>query len=245
MTLLNIVYEDEALLVVDKPAGLLMHPSWLDRREKDTLATRVKEYLQLSHPEQKVHTIHRLDRPTSGLVLIAKDHQAAKALIEQFRQRQVKKTYWAICRGFAPEAEAIDHPLKEEQDKIADDLADKDKAAQSALTHIRRLAIAEQAVPVSRYNKARLSLMECRPVTGRKHQIRRHLKHIRHPILGDTRHGCRHMNHAFTDELQGLSLALRAVELTFMHPLTGQKLTVQAPPDAIWTQWFRQFGWTA
>lgn len=240
---LTIVYEDDVLLVVDKPAGLLMHPSWLDRRETDTLASRAKAYLQQDEVEHKVHTIHRLDRPTSGLVVIAKQDAAAKQLIEQFQQHQVTKTYWAIGRGFAPEEQLIEHPLKEEHDKIADKHADKDKPAQTAVTSIRRLGIAELAIPVSRYAKTRVSLLECRPQTGRKHQIRRHLKHIRHPILGDTRHGCRHFNRAVTDVFGEQALALRAVRLEFRHPVSGAEMLLSVENNDTWSAWMAQFGW--
>ena len=244
MTELNIVYQDDYLLILDKPAGLLMHPSWLDRSESDTLAGRVKQYLATVDPAAKVHTIHRLDRPTSGLVIIAKQDAAAKSLLEQFAQRQVSKTYWAVCRGFAPSEQSIEQPLKEELDKIADKFADTEKAAQPAQTFIKRLAISELAIPVSRYPKMRLSWLECMPQTGRKHQIRRHLKHIRHPIIGDTRHGCRHINQALKRHGVDLSLALRAVTLTFQHPQSGHQMTIKAPQSEQWQAWFMCFGWS-
>lgn len=243
MSDLNIVYEDEVLLIVDKPAGLLMHPSWLDRRETDTLAGRAKAYLQKQGDEVKVHTIHRLDRPTSGLVVMCKEDGAAKALIEQFQSQTVQKRYWAICRGFAPVQQTLDYPLKEEHDRIADKMAATDKAAQEAVTEFRRLGIAELAVPVSRYAKMRLSLLDCKPITGRKHQIRRHLKHLRHPILGDTRHGCRHLNRAFEGAFGELSMALRAVSMEFVHPVTGLEMSVSVDVDDVWGRWFDQFGW--
>lgn len=242
----SIIYEDECLLVVDKPAGLLMHPSWLDRKETDTLAGRVKQYFSdAGEVHAKVHTVHRLDRPTSGLVLIAKDDNSARSLIEQFESHAVKKNYWAICRGFAPNTQMIDHPLKEELDKIADKFANTDKPAQQAQTQIKRIAIAELAIPVSRYPKMRLSLLECQPITGRKHQIRRHLKHFRHPIIGDTRHGCRHMNQALQAKGAPPGLALRAMSLSFKHPLSGQMQTLKAPFNPQWLAWFALFGWCA
>lgn len=237
---LDIVFEDTSLLVIDKPAGLLMHPSWLDRRETDTLAGRVKAYLG---PESKVHTVHRLDRPTSGLVVIGKTDAAAKQLQQQFDEKAVQKTYWAICRGFVPDKGEIDHPLKEEHDKIADKFADDDKPPQSATTQFQRLGLTELAIPVSRYPKTRLSWVECQPLTGRKHQIRRHFKHIRHPLLGDTRHGCRHLNKAVSSVYEEGSLALRAVELTLKHPESGEHITFQAGESAQWEAWHRQFMW--
>lgn len=244
MTKLDIVYEDDALLVVDKPAGLLMHPSWLDKRETDTLASRIKAHFIENGLDSKVHTVHRLDRPTSGLVVIAKQDGIAKQLAEQFAGREVKKNYWAIARGFVPEVGEIDHPLKEEHDKIADKFADQNKEAQPATTQFKRLGICELAIPVSRYPKARLSWVECTPLTGRKHQIRRHFKHLRHPLLGDSRHGCRHLNQAFAQEVEPLSLALRAVRLEFKHPVTGQLVTFKAGKNEQWEKWLKHFGWS-
>ncbi len=243
MTDLKIVYEDDVLLVVDKPSGLLMHPSWLDKREKDTLASRVKAYFADNYDGLTVHTVHRLDRPTSGMVVIAKDTETAKTLSDQFANGQVKKTYWAICRGFAPESGFIDHALKEEHDKIADKFVDEDKPAQEAQTSFRRLGICELASPVSKYQKTRLSWLECEPLTGRKHQIRRHLKHIRYPIIGDTRHGCRHHNRSLAESVGIQSMALRAVRLIFKHPISGKEIDLQAPLDLHWSGWLQQLGW--
>lgn len=241
---LNIVYEDDALLVVDKPAGLLMHPSWLDRRETDTLAGRVKAYYCANGAEAlKVHTVHRLDRPTSGLVVIAKSDAVAKQLAEQFAQHSVQKTYWAICRGFCPEVQTIDYPLKEEHDKIADKFADDSKPAQPAITEFKRLGICEMAQPVSRYAKARYSWVEVMPKTGRKHQIRRHFKHIRHPLLGDSRHGCRHNNTVWNGDFGFDGLALRAVGLDFNHPVTGQRVELKAVENKNWQRWLSFFSW--
>jgi tRNA pseudouridine65 synthase len=243
MNKLSIVFEDEYLLVVDKPAGLLMHPSWLDRNETDTLAGRAKAYLAKSNPDAKVHTVHRLDRPTSGLVVIAKQPEIAKLLSEQFLDKKVSKTYWAVCRGFVPEADVIDYALKEEHDKIADKFAQGDKEAQPAVTHYRRLGIAELAVPVSRYQKSRFSLVEVTPETGRKHQIRRHFKHIRHPLIGDTRHGCRHHNNVVEAEFGLKGLELRAVSLSFSHPVTKESVVFNAALNPFWRELLSRFGW--
>lgn len=243
MTELDVVFEDDHLLVIDKPAGLLMHPSWLDRREKDTLASRVKEYLEHKGYQGKVHTVHRLDRPTSGLVVVAKDDSVAKALADQFLSKTVKKRYWAICRGFVPEQGLIDNPLKEEHDKIADKFADAEKQAQDAITEFKRLGIVEVAQPVGRYQKARYSWVEVMPVTGRKHQIRRHFKHLRHPLLGDSRHGCRHNNEVWSGEFGFEGLALRAVRLEFVHPVSGKDLSFFVGINGQWEGWLKHFLW--
>jgi tRNA pseudouridine65 synthase len=239
MSNLNIVLEDDYLLVVDKPAGLLMHPSWLDKREKDTLAGRVKDYLN----GDKVHTVHRLDRPTSGLVVIAKTDECAKQLAGQFLTRDVKKTYWAICRGFTPVTFTVDHDLTEELDKKADKNATKVREPQSAVTHFKRIGISTVDFQVSRYPQARYSWLECSPVTGRKHQIRRHLKHERFPILGDSKYGCRHNNQAAQSHLGINALALRAVKLEFLHPVTSEPLVISAENHEPWLSWLKSLAW--
>lgn len=236
---LRILYEDNWLLAVDKPAGLLMHPSWIDRSATDTLAGRVKHYLHGA----PVHTVHRLDRPTSGIVLVGKTAGVARNLADQFASRTVTKTYWALARGFTAEAFGCDRALVEEPDAVSDRKAQQNKAAQPAETRFRRLAIAEVGLAVSRYPKARLSLLECRPQTGRKHQIRRHLKTLRHPILGDTRYGDRHHNHWAAQHLVLSTLALRAMELSLSHPETGERLCLRAALNGDWTDLLRQLGW--
>lgn len=236
---LTILYQDDALLAVSKPAGLLMHPSPLAPRETDTLVSRLRQLLG----ESRIHSIHRLDRPTSGVVLLARNQSVARQLAQGFSDRRVRKHYLAIARGFTAEAFSCQEPLKEELDDRADRQVRQDKAAQPAHTEFRRLAIAEIGLPVSRYPKARLSLLSCSPQTGRKHQIRRHLKKLRHPILGDTRHGDRHHNHWAWQHSPLTSLALHAQSLRFEHPVQGHLMTITAPLPEPWLQCCQWLGW--
>lgn len=238
---LTVLYEDEWLLAVDKPAGLLMHPSWIDRHATDTLAGRVKAYLGGA----KAHTLHRLDRPTSGVVLLARSNDVAGALADQFRHQQVTKTYWALARGFTAERFVCAKPLKEELDPIADRHARPDKPAQEATTQFQRLAISELAAPVSRYPKARFSLLACMPQTGRKHQIRRHLKSLRHPIIGDTRYGDRHQNRFAREHLALDSLGLRAMSIGFVHPSTQVYTVIYSGLSTPWQRTLEALGWPA
>ena len=244
MSDVSVIYEDEHLIAVDKPAGLLVHPSWLDRHESDTLSHRLKSYFQQQGASHKVHTVHRLDRPTSGIMLVAKSEAVARDLAEQFRNGSIKKRYWAICRGFCETEFSVDYALVEQLDKIADKYAQQDKPAQPAVTHFKRLAIAELAHPVSRYSKSRFSWLECWPETGRKHQIRRHLKHVRHPILVDSRYGCRHHNKLAQQQLGIASLALRAVSIDFFHPVLNKNMMLEVPANPLWLSALREFGWS-
>lgn len=238
---LSVLYEDEWLLAVDKPAGLLMHPSWIDRHATDTLAGRVKAYLGGA----KAHTLHRLDRPTSGVVVLARRDETARELADQFRQHRVAKTYWALARGFTAERFLCEKPLKEELDPIADRRARPDKPAQEAITEFERLAITELDAPVSRYPKARFSLLACTPQSGRKHQIRRHLKSLRHPIVGDTRYGDRHQNRFAGEHLPMTSLALRAMSIGFHHPHTGIYTVIYSGASTPWRLTLEALGWPA
>ncbi|MHA7879475.1 MAG: pseudouridine synthase [Saccharospirillum sp.] len=238
---LSVLYQDDALLAINKPAGLLMHPSPLAPRETDTLVSRVRAQFGVD----RIHSIHRLDRPTSGVVLLARSTSVARQLAQAFGERRLQKHYLAIARGFTPEVFNCQEPLREELDEVADRQARTNKPPQAARTEFQRLAIAEVGLPVSRYPKARFSLLACRPHTGRKHQIRRHLKKLRHPILGDTRHGDRHHNHWAWEHAPLTTLALHAQALSLEHPLSGASLTITAPIPWPWQACCQWLGWHA
>src|SRR5690606_26386305 len=139
---------------------------------------------------------------SSGVLVFALSSGCAKQLGEMIAARQMQKHYLAVVRGYAPEHGSIDHPLTEEQDSCTDKKARKGKPAQEALTHFKRLACVELPYQVDRYPQTRYSLVSCQPVTGRKHQIRRHLKHINHPIIGDAKHGKGNHNRFFQTQFQ-------------------------------------------
>lgn len=225
---LDSLYQDEHLLVVDKPPGLLVHPSWLDKGATDTLVGRVRQ--QFGPGWQPVH---RLDRPTSGLLLLAKGADVTRQLQAQWPQ--VQKQYWLVARGHVPASGFIDHALVPRMDDIADQgLAAK--PAQDAQTRFRCLRQCSLPMAVGRYTEARYSLVEAEPITGRKHQIRRHMKHIFHPILGDTTYGEGRHNRLLREHFSCSQLLLRARQLRFTHPVSQQSLTVTAPLTEMWQQ---------
>jgi tRNA pseudouridine65 synthase len=236
---LEILFEDESLIAINKPSGLLVHPSWIAPRGTPNLASMLKEYFNGGTP----YTIHRLDRPTSGVILFGKDKQAAQDMNLQFAERKVNKTYLCMCRGYVPDQGTIDYALKEQLDKIADKHANQDKPAQDAVSHYRTLATVELDMAVGRYEKSRYSLVEVKPETGRKHQIRRHMKHIFHPIAGDTKHGDNKHNKALRQNYELDRLMLMARDIEFEHPVTGKRLSISAPVDQYTQQLFEQFGW--
>ena len=240
MSELEILYEDEYLIAINKPTGLLVHPSWIAPRGTPNLASMLKEYFEGGTP----YTIHRLDRPTSGVILFGKDKSVAKAMNLQFAEREVNKTYLCMCRGYVPESGVIDYALKEQLDKIADKHADQDKPAQEAVSHYRTLATVEVDMAVGRYEKSRYSLVEVKPETGRKHQIRRHMKHIFHPIVGDTNHGDNKHNKGLRQHFDLNRLMLMARDIEFVHPVTAKSLCITAPVDLYTDNLFKQFGWS-
>ncbi|WP_147199609.1 tRNA pseudouridine(65) synthase TruC [Pantoea sp. MBD-2R] len=238
--MLEILYQDEWLVAVNKPAGWLVHRSWLDRHESVFVMQTVRDQIG-----QHVFTVHRLDRPTSGVLLMGLSSEVARLLSQQFEQHQLQKTYHAVVRGWLDGEETLDYALTEELDKIADKFASPEKAPQPAVTHWRALATAELPVPVSRYETSRYTLMELKPQTGRKHQLRRHMTHLRHPIIGDSAHGDLRQNRSAAQHFGMKRLMLHASELQLTHPVTGEPLVLRAGLDTVWQGAMQQFGWQA
>ncbi|WP_249962518.1 tRNA pseudouridine(65) synthase TruC [Histophilus somni] len=234
---LDILYQDEFLVVVNKPAGMLVHRSWLDRHETQFVMQTLRDQIG-----QHVFPIHRLDRPTSGVLLFALNAGIANLLCSQFELKQVKKSYLAIVRGYLSDSQRIDYPLKVQLDKIADKFSRKEEL-QDAITDYYGLKTVEMPYGVGRYSSSRYSLVRLMPHTGRKHQLRRHLKHIFHPILGDTQYGDLHQNRAFSQNLGVNRLMLHAEKLCFQHPVTNETIEIVADLDEQWKLLFKIFNW--
>lgn len=236
--MLEIVYQDEYLVAVNKPAGMLVHRSWLDKHETEFVMQTLRDQIG-----QHVFPLHRLDRPTSGVLVFALSSQIASEVMPMFANHEMEKTYHAIVRGWIEEANVLDYPLKEELDKIADKFAKQDKEAQSAVTAYRPLAKVELPIATGKFATTRYCLMEMQPKTGRKHQLRRHMAHLRHPIVGDTTHGDGVHNRLFREHFSAQRLTLHASELRFMHPYTQQPLVIRAGLDEVWQGLLSEFGW--
>ena len=224
LEVLEILYEDKQLVAVNKPAGLLVHRSRVDIHADSFAVQTLRDQLG-----KLVYPVHRIDRPTSGVLLFALDKNSARLLSEQFAQRTVKKTYMAIVRGHTPSKGRHDEPLVEKQDRMTDQKAKADKAAQDAVTDFR--TIDSWTVPFStgKYPSSRYSLVEAKPLTGRKHQLRRHFNHMAYPIVGDTTYGDRRHNR-LVRECSGVSrLLLVSTRLEFANPTDGGRRVVVAP----------------
>ncbi|MEO3679481.1 tRNA pseudouridine(65) synthase TruC [Rheinheimera sp. FR7-31] len=234
---LKILYQDEHLVAIDKPSGMLVHRSFLDKHETVFVMQTLRDQLG-----QHVFPVHRLDRPTSGVLLFALSSDVARILSQQQELKLWRKYYLAVVRGFMAQGGELDYPLKEQLDDIADKFARTDKAPQPAVTHYQPLARIELPIPVSKYPAARYSLVALQPLTGRKHQLRRHLAHLRHPIVGDTSHGDGKHNALFKQHLQCQRLLLLAKQLQLPHPVTGEPLLISAGLNEL-DSLFSQFGW--
>ncbi|MPW35162.1 tRNA pseudouridine(65) synthase TruC [Vibrio sp. B1Z05] len=236
--MLDVIYQDEYIVAVNKPAGMLVHRSWLDKKETQFVMQTLRDQIG-----QHVFPLHRLDRPTSGVLVFALSSEVASQMMPMFAEHQMQKTYHAIVRGWIEEGDRLDYALKVEYDKIADKFANKDKEAQEAITDYKLLAKVEVPFSTGRFPTSRYCLMELQPLTGRKHQLRRHMKHLRHPIVGDTTHGDGKHNRLFKDNLQSDRLLLHASRLEFEHPFTGVQLVLEARFDETWCQLIERFAW--
>ena len=221
---LNILFEDESLVVVNKDSGLLVHKTSIDARETKFALQILRDQIR-----QRVFLVHRLDKPTSGALIFAKSKEIAAKMSQEFVEQRVHKKYLAIVRGAVKGQILIDYPLKEVRDQKNDPRMQKTKDAQVAQTFIKCLSSIELPVRVGRYSSSRYSLIEANPLTGRQHQIRRHLKHISHPIIGDINYGSGEHNRFFENHLGVRRLFLACTQIAFTHPTTQKILSVDAP----------------
>ncbi|RAI93978.1 pseudouridine synthase [Algoriphagus yeomjeoni] len=230
--MLEILFEDEYLIAINKPSGLLVHRTSIAAEETVFALQLLRDQIG-----QHVSPVHRLDRPTSGVLLFSKNEEVLPLLKEQFADRSVKKTYLAIVRGIPTiKSNLIDHPLTSE----------RSGKLQESQTHFQVLAEAE--IPFNttgRYPSSRYSLLELKPETGRTHQIRRHLAHIRHYILGDKKHGDNKQNQFFEKQFGMVNLLLHARKLEFTHPISKKKVSIEASLPSHFQKTISDLGWSA
>lgn len=207
---LEILFENDDLIAVNKPHGLLVHRS--------RIAPDVEEFaLQILRDQigQPVWPVHRLDRKTAGVLLFTKAKELNSVVQQIFQNRQIKKTYLALVRGFMPEKGTIDYAIS------------NNSAPKEAVTHYTRLQNFEIDFPIGSFPTSRYSLLEVIPETGRFHQIRKHMKHISHPILGDRPHGCNKQNRHWKKEFNLTKMLLHAQSLEFEY--AGNLIQIEAP----------------
>lgn len=214
--MLHILHSDAHLVAINKPHGLLVHKSMIAADASEFAIQLLRDQLG-----QRVYPAHRLDRKTAGVLLFSLDKETDSLMQQQFMRHEINKVYHAIVRGFTDEEGVIDYPLLNEKGQ-----------SQEAVTRYRRLKTAELDIPSSGFSTSRYSLLEVTPLTGRMHQIRKHLAHIFHPIIGDRPHGCNKQNRLFLEKWNHNDMLLHAVSLEFTHPVNHENIVITAPYQA-------------
>lgn len=226
---IEIVFEDDVLIAVNKPNNFLIHQSHYARNITEiTLLQKLENQLGYT-----VYPLHRLDRKTSGIILLLKDKSRVAEFQKLFSNKLIAKTYYAIVRGFSPASGEINSPVKEDDSGIYKD----------ALTRFETLAQIELPIPVNLHNTSRYSLLKLTPKTGRMHQLRKHMNKINHPIIGDPKYGDRFHNRMFEKEFGSTYLLLHAYQIEFTHPVSGQKMKLIAGFTDTWKMFFTRFSW--
>jgi tRNA pseudouridine65 synthase len=207
---MEVIYHDEYLVAINKPHGLLVHRSPIAADASEFAIQLLRDQLGM-----KVYPAHRLDRKTSGVLLFALNEDMNRMMQEAFMNKQVKKKYLALVRGYTPASGVIDYALTNEKGKI-----------QEATTHYTTLKNYELPIPIGNQETSRYSLVEVRPETGRMHQIRKHFAHIFHPIIGDRPHGCNKQNKLFLEQWNMNTMLLHALEISFEHPVSLELMKI-------------------
>ncbi len=236
--IVEILYQDEYFVAVNKPAGLFVHRSYMDKHEKYFALQLVRDQIG-----QHVYPVHRLDRPTSGVLLFALNPEIARMMAKAFVNKTIQKTYYALTRGHVSGKETIDYPLKEKLDKLGDKNVSRSKEPQEAQTDYESLLTASLPVSVGKFDTVRYSLIKLNPRTGRRHQIRRHLAHLRYPIIGDINYGDSKQNPFFREYFGFRRLMLIAKKLAFVHPITNGNVVIEVEFDQQWLDVFEKLGW--
>lgn len=211
--MLEILYQDDQLVAINKPHGLLVH--------RTKIATDAKEFaLQLLRNQlgKHVYPTHRIDRKTGGILLFAFDKETEIAMQKKFQEGRVDKQYLAILRGHTPDEQTIDYPLAKENGTLQD-----------CTTYFKTLHRCELDFPQGQHATSRYSLVLANPQTGRMHQLRRHFAHIFHPIIADRPHGCNKQNRLFKERFNMDTMLLHAYRLSFFHPANAEKIEIEAP----------------
>jgi len=218
--MIEVLFEDNHVLAVNKPAGLLVHG---DETGDTTLADLAKEYIKQKYNKPGnvfVGVVHRLDRPVSGVVLLAKTSKALARLNELFRSKKTQKTYWALVQNRPPQEQGtlVHWLIKDSSKNITKAYAKENRSGQRSELHYKLLQAQQEKY-----------LLEVNPITGRSHQIRVQLASMRCPIAGDLKYGA-------PQPLPDKSIALHARQLQFEHPTLKTPVTVSAPPppNAVW-----------
>ena len=211
--MLEIIYQDEHIVVINKPTGLLVHPTRIAADATETAMQLLRDQIGAW-----VFPIHRLDRKTSGILIFALNKEIQTQLSKAFKDGLVNKKYIAIVRGYTDDKGIIDYAIKNLDNKI-----------QAALTVYKTISKSEIPIAHGKHQTSRYSLIELIPRTGRYHQLRKHMAHIFHPIIGDRPHGCNKQNRFLKSEFGLHEMMLHAQEISFEHPISKNNISIEAP----------------
>lgn len=227
---LDIIFEDAYIICVNKPNNMLVHHAHHSRNvsEETSLLQLILEETGL-----KVYPIHRLDRKTSGIILLAKETVHVSKFQDLFTVDAIQKTYYGIVRGYSPTSKIIDSPVKGRDANVH----------KEALTHLKTLAQITLEIPVKPYDSSRYSMVELSPKTGRMHQLRVHANKISHPLIGDPKYGDKNHNIMFEENFGCANLFLHAGTLEFKHPFTSEDFVLKATFPKDWIALFEKFSW--
>ncbi|GAA4419869.1 tRNA pseudouridine(65) synthase TruC [Nibrella viscosa] len=222
---LSVLYQSADLVAINKPHGLLVHRSPIASDASEFAVQLLRDQLG-----QRVYPVHRLDRKTGGVLLFALSEAMNAIMQTLFAEGRVHKTYLAIVRGYTADYQEIDYPLRrEDRNAGAGELQD-------AFTVLKTRQRTEVDLPFGKHATSRYSLVELTPTTGRMHQLRKHMAHILHPIIGDRPHGCNKQNKLFKERFAMDTMLLHAQTLRFRHPLSQEDISISAPLQAEFTR---------
>jgi len=233
--MINILYRDAYCMAVEKPPGMLVHRTEMGERNERFLLQETRDLAG-----RHVYPVHRLDRPTSGIVLFSLYREFIHPFHEALRSEEADKLYLAVVRGYIEAEGLIDHPIRETRDSLFKSRGDTPREARTEYT---RLATVEIPFPVGIHSTARYSLVDIRLLTGRRRQIRRHMKHLSHHVIGDTTYGDGVHNRFFRDHFNCRRLLLHSRKLSFIHPLLEKRISIDAPLEKEMNRIIAELGW--
>ena len=227
---LEIIYQDNYCLLVTKPNNVLVHHAHHSRNKIDEVSL-----IQLIENQfgKRYYPIHRLDRKTSGIILLASKREYVASFQALFTNNEIQKIYYGVVRGFSQEHLIIDSPVKGR-----DALVYKD-----AETQLKLLDKIILEIPVKPYKSSRYSLVELKPKTGRMHQLRIHMNKVSTPLINDAKYGDKNHDLMYAKQFGWKNLFLHAGSLEFIHPFTNKKLILKSSFSEDWVQLFQEFSW--
>ena len=227
---LEIIYQDSYCLLVTKPNNVLVHHAHHYRNKIDE-----KSLMQLIENQlgTRYFPIHRLDRKTSGIILLASKKEYVSTFQALFTNKEIKKIYYGVVRGYSQDNRIIDSPVKGRDALVY-------KEAES---HLKRLNKIELNIPVKPYDSSRYSLVELTPTTGRMHQLRIHMNKLSTPLINDAKYGDKNHDTMYREQFGWTNLFLHAGSLAFTHPFSNQELFLKSSFSNDWIQLFEKFYW--